>query len=188
MKKKEAEQQDLYCSISHMTLRHPIYVAPHYYELAELLKWLKTGNVTAPMTQQEMTHVLYDEQFKQQLDELKPDERYDDYDHVAPLKELQSYFNDYASADLNKTGVMVFFPLAALMLLIKCLHKQPTMQPPQADLIDMMLCLFVVAGCSSLYKMYQPAQGFFNSQPPGMRHPRGVQDERHRIGAGSLNG
>ncbi|KTD46975.1 hypothetical protein Lrub_1897 [Legionella rubrilucens] len=170
--KKDLARTTICCPITHEPMRHPVYAYPHHYELSALLDWFKEGHRTSPLTREKVTYVIYDKELKRELDTLNPADRYQEYDGTAAFKELQSCLNhpyDPYRQEMNKTGALLFFTAAFFALLMKTMGSKDG-QAPQADLADLFLCLFLVAGCRSLYKMVEHrAPGFFRP-PPSMAH------------------
>lgn len=160
-------RQTICCPITQMPMRHPVYVYPHHYELSALLDWFRKGHINSPLTREKVTYAVYDKTFKAELDALNPEDRYDDYDCRAAFKKLNSYLtHPYSAArqEMNKTGTLFFFTAAFFALLMKAMGGK-NQQAPQADLADLLCCLFFVAGCRFLYRMVEPkAQRFFS--PP----------------------
>ncbi|MDX1838385.1 hypothetical protein DIZ81_11035 [Legionella taurinensis] len=167
--KKDRVPTTFFCPITHEPMRHPVYVYPHHYELSALLDWFKQGHRTSPLTREQVAYVIYDKDFKQKLDTLNPVDRYQEYDGAAAFNELQACLNhpyDPYRQEMNKTGALLFFTAAFFALLMKTMGSKDG-QAPQADLADLLLCLFLVAGCRSLYKLVEHrAPGFFKPRPP----------------------
>lgn len=163
--------QTICCPITQMPMRHPVYVYPHHYELSALLDWFRQGHITSPLTREKVTYVIYDKVFKAKLDALNPDDRHDDYDCTAAFREINRYLNHPYSAarqEMNKTGTLFFFTAAFFALLMKAMGGK-NQQAPQADLADLLCCLFLVAGCRFLYRMVEPNSQRFFSPPNNPR-------------------